>query len=73
MNSKNYGVPQNRERTFMVSLYGNYSYEFPKPIELKWRLKDYLQKEVEDKYYLTKKVEDFFENGEGKYQGSSSN
>ena len=53
MNAKDYGVAQNRERCFMVSWLGEYSYEFPEPIPLKKRLKDYLEKEVDDKYYLT--------------------
>lgn len=38
LNAKDYGVPQSRNRCFMVSLLGDYSYEFPKPIELKLRL-----------------------------------
>lgn len=53
MNAKDYGVAQNRERCFTVSWLGEYSYDFPKPMPLKKRLKDYLEKEVDDKYYLT--------------------
>jgi DNA (cytosine-5)-methyltransferase 1 len=52
LNAKDYGVPQSRNRCFMVSLYGDYTYDFPKPIELTKNLKDYLEDEVEDKYYL---------------------
>ena len=52
LNAKNYGVAQNRNRCFMVSILGNYSYEFPKPIELTKRMKDYLEDEVEEKYYI---------------------
>lgn len=53
LNAKDYGIPQNRNRCFMVSILGDYSFEFPKPIELTLRLKDMLEKEVDEKYYLT--------------------
>lgn len=53
LNAKDYGIPQNRERCFMVSLLGDYYYEFPEPIPLKLRLKDMLEKNVDEKYYLS--------------------
>jgi DNA (cytosine-5)-methyltransferase 1 len=53
MNAKNYGVAQNRDRVFMVSILGNYYYEQPKPIPLEKRLKDYLEPNVDDSYYLS--------------------
>ena len=52
LNAKNYGVAQNRNRCFMVSILGNYKYEFPKPIELTKQMKDYLEDEVDEKYYI---------------------
>ncbi len=52
LNAKNYGVAQNRNRCFMFSFLGNYSYDFPQPIPLKKKLKDYLQDNVEEKYYI---------------------
>ena len=52
LNAKNYGVAQNRNRTFMVSILGNYKYEFPKPIPLTKTMKDYLEDEVDEKYYI---------------------
>lgn len=52
LNAKNYGIAQNRNRTFMVSILGNYKFEFPKPIELTKRMKDYLEDEVDEKYYI---------------------
>lgn len=55
MNAKNYGVPQNRNRCFMVSLLGDYLYEFPAPFPLKKRLKDVLEDKVDEKYYLSDK------------------
>jgi len=55
LNSKNYGIPQSRNRTFMISLIGDYTYEFPEPIELTLRLTDMLENEVDEKYYLSEK------------------
>lgn len=53
LNAKDYGVPQNRERCFMVSILGDYWYDFPEPKPLTLRLKDLLEKEVDEKYYLS--------------------
>lgn len=47
-----YGIPQTRNRSFMVSILGDYSYTFPKPIPLKLKLSDLLEKEVSDKYLV---------------------
>lgn len=52
LNAKDYGVAQNRNRCFMVSLLGCYDYEFPQPIPLTKKLKDYLEEEVDEKYYI---------------------
>ena len=48
-----YGIPQTRNRCFMISILGNYSYTFPKPIPLKLKLKDMLEEEVDEKYYIS--------------------
>lgn len=53
LNAKDYGVPQNRNRCFMVSALGDYNYTFPKPVPLKKRLRDVLEIEVDEKYYLS--------------------
>lgn len=53
LNAKDYGVAQNRNRTFMVSILGRGKYNFPEPIELNKVMKDYLEDEVEEKYYVT--------------------
>ena len=55
LNAKNYGIPQNRNRTYMVSVLGEYSYEFPQPVPLELTLKDFLEKDVDEKYYLSEK------------------
>ena len=56
LNAKDYGVPQNRERVFTVSIRKDLddgTFEFPVSIPLKKRLKDILEKNVAEKYYLS--------------------
>lgn len=56
LNAKDFGVPQNRERVFIVSIRKDLdtgTFEFPKPFELKLRLKDMLEPEVDEKYFLS--------------------
>lgn len=53
LNAKDFEIPQNRERCFMVSILGDYYYDFPKTIPLKLRLKDMLEDNVDEKYYLS--------------------
>lgn len=54
LNAKHYGVPQNRERVFTVSILGDGDFKFPEPIPLEKRLKDVLETKVDEKYYLSK-------------------
>lgn len=56
LNAKNFGVPQNRDRCFMISILGDYNYKFPKKIPLKLRLKDMLEDNVEEKYFLSQQM-----------------
>lgn len=56
MIATDYGIPQIRNRTFMVSAHGDYYYHFPKPIQLEKRLKDTLQSEVPQKYILSERM-----------------
>jgi DNA (cytosine-5)-methyltransferase 1 len=56
LNSKDYGIPQNRNRCFMVSLLGDWHYTFPKKKKLELRLKDMLEDKVDEKYYLSEKA-----------------
>lgn len=56
LNAKDYGVPQNRERVFVVSILGNNEqYKFPNTFELIKRLSDVLEECVDEKYYLSEK------------------
>lgn len=53
LNAKEYGIPQNRERVFVVSILGRGQYLFPNKIPLGKRLKDVLEPTVDEKYYLS--------------------
>lgn len=53
LNARDYGIPQNRERVFCISeLESKRNFVFPEPIELKFKLEDILEKDVDEKYYL---------------------
>lgn len=56
LNAKDYGIPQNRERCFMVSVLVDYYYIFPKQRKLEKRLKDFLEPHVDEKYFLSDKM-----------------
>ena len=58
LNAKDYGVAQNRNRAFMVSVLGDFNYTFPDPIPLDKCMADYLEDEVEENYFVnTEKAE----------------
>ncbi len=62
LNAKDFGIPQNRERVFIVSIrkdLDNGMFKFPDGFELQLRLKDMLEDEVDEKYYL-KGLKTFF-------------
>ena len=68
LNAKDYGIPQNRERVFTISILYNYTekyekisviekdFKFPPKQDLKLKLKDMLEDEVDEKYYLSDKM-----------------
>lgn len=56
LNARDFGVAQNRQRVFMVSILGEYVYTFPKPFPLEKKLKDYLEEKVEEKYFLSERL-----------------
>ena len=62
MNAKDYGIPQNRERVFIVSIRKDIdtgTFKFPEGFPLQLRLKDMLEAEVDEKYYLSNKMKDY--------------
>lgn len=75
LNAKDYGIPQNRNRCFMVSLLGDWHYEFPQKQELKLRLKDMLEDQVDEKYYLSDEMVKCFiaHNGDNAEKGRHFN
>ena len=66
LNAKNYGIPQNRERVYLIFIrkdLDNSQFKFPEPFDNEIRLKDLLEDEVDEKYYLSdEKVQKFFKN-----------
>lgn len=58
LNAKHYGVPQNRERIFIVGIRddADNEFSFPKPFHLVKRLRDVLEPEVDEKYFLSEKM-----------------
>lgn len=77
LNAKNYGVPQNRERVFIIGIRddADNSFHWPKKQHLTKRLKDVLEVDVDQKYYLSDKMinylhqrSDNFNNGKVNYK-----
>lgn len=53
LNAMNYGIPQSRNRCIAVSILGDFQFDFPAPITLTTVMADYLETDVDDKYYVT--------------------
>ena len=68
-----YGIPQTRNRCFMISILGDYSYTFPKPIPLKLKLKDMLEDNADEKYYLSDKMKQYIFSENDKYKVNKNN
>lgn len=68
LNAKDYGIPQNRERVFTISIRNdlNIGYVFPEKKELKLKLKDMLEDNVDEKYYLSDNMIQYLEYGKYK-------
>lgn len=63
LNAKNYGIPQNRERVYLIFVkkdLDNGKFKFPESFDNGVRLKDLLEDSVDQKYYLNKEVQDRF-------------
>ena len=72
LNAKDYGIPQNRRRCFMISLLGDYSYTFPDKQALHLRLKDMLEPQVDEKYFLSDKMISYISAINQKWAGSNN-
>lgn len=75
LNAKDYGIPQNRERVYTISIRQDcdeMGYEFPPAVHLEKKLKDILEDEVDNKYYLSTKLIEYFEkqNEKNKVKGN---
>lgn len=53
LNAKDFGLPQNRERIFIVGFYGKIDFTFPTPLKIETKLGDILEKKVDKKYVLS--------------------
>lgn len=80
LNTKDYGLPQNRERVFLIGIRNDLpnDFVFPKSVPLKLRLKDILEDIVDEKYYLSEKMinylttrKDNFNNGKINFKGEN--
>lgn len=64
LNAKDYGIPQNRERVFTVSIRNDGEFDsyyiFPEPIPLERKLKDMLDSKVDERYYISSAMMDYF-------------
>ena len=69
LNTKNYGLPQNRERVFLIGIRKDLpnDFVFPKEITLELRLKDLLEENVDEKYYLSEKTTEYVKKRIGVY------
>ena len=55
LNAKNFGIPQNRERLFVIGFKNKQNFLFPQPIKLKNTMQDYLEGQFDKKFYLPPK------------------
>jgi len=75
LNSKNFGVPQNRERVFIVGIRKDLPNDFRFPIgwKLDKRLRDVLEKDVDEKYYLSEKMQSYLINRSDNFNSGKIN
>lgn len=75
INTKDFGVPQNRERVFIIGIRddSDNNFSFPKPFPLTKRLKDVLEKEVDEKYFLSDTMLEYFHNRADNFNNGTIN
>ena len=83
LNAKDYDIPQNRKRVFTISILDNHTekdekisllvkdFKFPEKQELKLKLKDMLEDEVDEKYYLSNKMVEYISADNEKWTGNN--
>lgn len=72
LNSADYGVPQTRNRVFLVCLLDDIEYIFPKGQGTEKKLQDILEDDVDDKYFLSERIlKTIMSNGTGGYYAKS--
>lgn len=76
LNAKNYGIPQNRERVYLLFIkkdLDNGRFKFPEPFDNGLRLKDLLEDKVDEKFYISdEKTKKFISSIESKYEKSQN-
>lgn len=74
LNAKDYGIPQNRERVFTISIKKDIvnKFTFPEKKELKVKLKDLLEENVDEKYYLSDKMIKYISANNEKWTGNNN-
>lgn len=74
LNAKDYGVPQNRERIFLVSIREDVDmiYYFPQSVKLEKRLLDMLEDKVDERYYISDDMIAFYEANTAKQRANGN-
>jgi len=74
LNAKDFNIPQNRERVYTVSIFNDISksFKFPNKIELKFNLSDFLESNVDKKYFLSDKMIQYIASTNKKWTGNNN-
>ena len=72
LSATDYGIPQTRRRCFVISLLGEYFYDFPDGFPLKLKLKDMLEDNCSEKYYLSEKMIKYITANNDKWSGNNN-
>jgi DNA (cytosine-5)-methyltransferase 1 len=75
LNATDYKIPQNRERVFIISIrkdIDNQLFEFPQPFNLEQTVEDFLELEVDEKYYLSEKMINYISATNEKWTGNNN-
>jgi len=75
LNAKDYGVPQNRERVFIIGIRNDAdnTFKWPKPYKLTKRLKDVLEDNVDEKYFLSNKMINYLQTRSANFNNGKIN